>query len=219
MLPVLSRCCLRLGRVSTEASTSPLFEVTVRLASNIYTLLDHHDPHEKGTWEMAQTIAESLRDMITLGDTSALSDLMSALVAFDRLITNTPPRVPPVAPTSSQPLHSVKQRRGSHLDSVGSWSPGSEQSYLSSGSSMSSDAQRLDHSIMYLNNFVQTRELTWNKNLNVIDETKGLEWEATINVNGTQYFSSGCFRSKQEAMNSAARNALIALGVNPETDE
>ncbi|KAG8980102.1 hypothetical protein FRB93_009666 [Tulasnella sp. JGI-2019a] len=201
-----------------------VFEVTVRLASNIYTLLDHHDPHEKGTWEMAQTNAESLRDMITLGDTSALGGLMSALVAFDRfiantpsrvplvaptsshrLIANTPPRVPPVAPTSSQPLHSVKQRRGSHLDSVGSWSPGSEQSYLSSGSSVSSDAQRLG--------------LNWIRKATLIEETKGLGWEATIIVDRTQYSSSGYFQRKQEALTSAARNALIALGVNPETGE
>ncbi|KAG9021346.1 hypothetical protein FRB95_002341 [Tulasnella sp. JGI-2019a] len=213
-----------------------VFEVTVHLASNIYTLLDHHDPHEEGTWEMAQTNAESLHDMITLGDTSALGGLMSALVAFDRLIANTPsrvplvaptsshrliantpPRVPPVAPTSSQPLHSVKQRRGSHLDSVGSWSPGSEQSYLSSGSSVSSDAQRLDHSVMHLNNSVHTRGLNWIKEATLIEETKGLGWEATIIVDRTQYSSSGYFQRKQEALNSAARNALIALGVNPET--
>ncbi|KAG8999631.1 hypothetical protein FRB94_002944 [Tulasnella sp. JGI-2019a] len=95
-------------------------------------------------------------------------------------------------------------------------------------------ADSVDHSVMYLNNTVQTRKLSWVKN---VDERRGLGWSATIFgtvipkrsdtehilitipriVDGTKYDSSGYFQRKQEALNSAARNALIALGVNPET--
>ncbi|KAG8999632.1 hypothetical protein FRB94_002945 [Tulasnella sp. JGI-2019a] len=75
----------------------------------------------------------------------------------------------------------------------------------------------VDHSFMYLNNYVQTQKLTWKKESNVIDEKRGLGWSATIFVDGTKYESSRYFKRKQEALNSAARNAVTALGVHPET--
>ncbi|KAG8990516.1 hypothetical protein FRB93_003176 [Tulasnella sp. JGI-2019a] len=74
-----------------------VFEATVRLASNIYTLLDLEDPNEKRAWDMVQIIAGSLRDIRISGDILTLGDLVSSFVTFDRLIADEL-RVPEIPP-------------------------------------------------------------------------------------------------------------------------
>ncbi|KAG8999630.1 hypothetical protein FRB94_002943 [Tulasnella sp. JGI-2019a] len=82
----------------------------------------------------------------------------------------------------------------------------------------SADNAQVDHSIMYLNNYVQKHKLTWLKDTNVIDEKKGLGWSATIYVDGKPYTSGEkYFKRKGDALVCAARNALITFGVDPAT--
>ncbi|KAG8999641.1 hypothetical protein FRB94_003856 [Tulasnella sp. JGI-2019a] len=80
-----------------------------------------------------------------------------------------------------------------------------------------SDTTDKDHSVMYLNNYVSKKALTWMKKTDTIDPKKGLGWSANITVDGIDYASSGYFKKEKEALASAARNALIALDVDPAT--
>ncbi|KAG9034734.1 hypothetical protein FRB95_012684 [Tulasnella sp. JGI-2019a] len=81
----------------------------------------------------------------------------------------------------------------------------------------STDMTPVDHSVMYLNNYVQKMNLLWRKEAKADDEKRGLGWSATIHVGGTPYGSVGYHDKKIDALASAARRALIDLGVDPST--
>ncbi|KAG8862785.1 hypothetical protein FRB96_000795 [Tulasnella sp. 330] len=71
----------------------------------------------------------------------------------------------------------------------------------------------IPHPVTYLNNHVQKAGLLWSKEAKPFDEKTGSGWFASIHVDGVEYVSDGRFKTKQEALDSAARAALITLGV------
>ncbi|KAG9002443.1 hypothetical protein FRB94_003854 [Tulasnella sp. JGI-2019a] len=64
-----------------------------------------------------------------------------------------------------------------------------------------------------LNNHVTRWKLVWTMAADVLDKKRGRGWWAVIFVEGVRYQSTGYFNSRSDALESAAFNALVALGV------